>query len=72
MHACWREGLAVCVLCMRGGFGLWVMGMGINWGQKVWVVGVCVCAHVFIFRKLESSQTGFRKSEKNMKKRRTR
>lgn len=49
VHACWGEGLAVCVLCMRGGFGLWVMGMGINWGQKVWVVGVCVCVRMCLF-----------------------
>ena len=46
----------MCVLSMRGGFGLWVMGMGINWGQKVWVVGgVCVCACVCFKRTGELS-----------------
>ena len=70
---CMCGGVGCVCLSMRGGFGLCVVGMGINWGQQVWIVGVCVCVCVcvcvFIFRELESSQTGFRKSEKNMKKR---
>ena len=55
----------------------WVRVVGNGYGDKLGAEGmgcwgVCVCVHVFVFRELESSQTGFRKSEKNIKKRRTR
>lgn len=44
------EGGVGCVCLMYEG---WVRvvgnGYGINWGQKVWVVGVCVCVRMCLF-----------------------